>query len=665
MSHPNTLYEAKMAESGFTGEDALTFGYYFATDASVVHPDFDARAGVVLPYYDPDGTPSTDYCRVRYLEPPKGFSTNTAKYVQPRGTSPRAYFPRGVPWADLLPADTPLFITEGEFKAACMSKHGWPTVGIGGVYNWMCKRDGDDLIPDLAQINWVERSVFLVFDSDARSNPQVKGAMVALANKLLENGAVVRLIVVPAMAGGKAGADDYIVAHGKEAFSKLVETADEYGMSAEMWQFDSEVAWVLETDSVINLESGLLYTPAALVNGYYANRNYVETITNQDGSQRFKTRNVAKEWLKWPLRGEIQRITFKPGEDRITEQNEFNLWRGWGVEPKRGTCTPWRDLLNHLFDGDKEKIKWFEQWCAYQVQHPGKKQYSACLIWGRHQGTGKSLVGVTLRKIFGQHSREVRTDQLLGSFNAWAASTQFVLGDEIGIFDGPFTDRRVAGGHMKSLITRETITVNRKFQQEYEVPDCISYYLTSNHQDSFHIEPGDRRWFVHEVINSPMSHEFYKLYDAWMNADGPRHLMYRLLNIDLGDYNSKANALHTSDKDDMIRMASGELDFWVDTLVSSPDQVLTPSHTCDLYTAQQMLALYDPTGKTRVTQMGMARAMKRHGLVAVQRVPTNGGWKSLWILRERKHWVELSNKPRHLAAHYDAHHPTGDAPVKY
>jgi hypothetical protein len=46
-------------------------------------------------------------------------------------------------------------------------------------------------------------------------------------------------------------------------------------------------------------------------------------------------------------------------------------------------------------------------------------------------------------------------------------------------------------------------------------------------------------------------------------------------------------------------------------------------------------------------------------------VPTNGGYKSLWIIRNRKLWEGRVNRPRQLGDHYDKHHPTGTAPVKY
>jgi hypothetical protein len=61
----------------------------------------------------------------------------------------RAYFPRNYNWAAWLKSpEKRLYITEGEFKAACGCKFGFATVGLGGTENF--KSATEAFIQDLA-----------------------------------------------------------------------------------------------------------------------------------------------------------------------------------------------------------------------------------------------------------------------------------------------------------------------------------------------------------------------------------------------------------------------------------------------------------------------------------------------------------------------------------
>jgi hypothetical protein len=47
--------------------------------------------------------------------------------------------------------------------------------------------------------------------------------------------------------------------------------------------------------------------------------------------------NVADAWLKHTRRREHSQIVFEPGG--TTTEKAWNLWRGWGVDPKAGDCS--------------------------------------------------------------------------------------------------------------------------------------------------------------------------------------------------------------------------------------------------------------------------------------------------------------------------------------
>lgn len=82
--------------------------------------------GFVIPYFDINGNP-TPYYRARL------FNTTT-KYRQPEGTRNALYFPKG--FLESVNGHKYVIIAEGEKKAACAVRNGFPCVGVGGIYSW-------------------------------------------------------------------------------------------------------------------------------------------------------------------------------------------------------------------------------------------------------------------------------------------------------------------------------------------------------------------------------------------------------------------------------------------------------------------------------------------------------------------------------------------------
>ena len=114
----------------------------------------------------------------------------------------------------LTRADVPLVVIEGLKKHDAVVSHLAPEhplcpVGLIGTYGWM--RDRQPL-PDWQAITLQDRQVLLVYDSDVITTPEVGQARLALATFLKGAGAQVHHIDLPALPGGKCGADDYLVA---------------------------------------------------------------------------------------------------------------------------------------------------------------------------------------------------------------------------------------------------------------------------------------------------------------------------------------------------------------------------------------------------------------------------------------------------------------------
>lgn len=97
------------------------------------------------------------------------------KYEQPLGVPNHAYF--GLRASIELLLDTgPVLVTEGEKKTLAADQSGVPTIGICGPWGWtkkMEKGQERELIYDLQDVDWNGRVVAILWDLDAKRNPNV------------------------------------------------------------------------------------------------------------------------------------------------------------------------------------------------------------------------------------------------------------------------------------------------------------------------------------------------------------------------------------------------------------------------------------------------------------------------------------------------------------
>ena len=109
---------------------------------------------------------------------------------------------------------TPLFIVEGEKKAAAAAQAGLSAIGIGGIWNWKAK-DTWKGIEELQLMPFADRDVGLVFDSDTWTRDDLQHAVYALGKYLEFRGAKVSVYLIPQPSKDKVGLDDYLLnSHG-------------------------------------------------------------------------------------------------------------------------------------------------------------------------------------------------------------------------------------------------------------------------------------------------------------------------------------------------------------------------------------------------------------------------------------------------------------------
>jgi len=637
-----------LERSGLDSKDFKKMGLVVCdvtTASSVLNSSF-CEDGYVLPYFDVNGK-QTESIRFRFLKELLGKNKKPTKYSQPKGTEPRLYFSPNIKWQKILnDVDTPLIFTEGEKKAYKACKEGIPTIGLGGVWSFKSKKLQKELIDDFNHIVLKDRTIILCFDNDSRSNEEVMKALRAFAKTLYNNGAMVFNKNLPFNPYQKIGLDDYLLTHSKKDFYALEN--EKFKNITEIDELNSEVAYVEKVCKFYVFKSQMFVSDVVLKNTVFSNRLMM------DGDRQV---NIAEQWLKSPNRRTHTKLTYKPGEPNITELNELNLWKGWGCVPEKGNITVFKNAIKKLFDNDKDLIKWFMDWVAYPIQNPGVKMLSGVLLQSIEQGTGKSSIGMCIGAMYGDNYGLIDDRRLHGNFNEWANNKQFILGDEVS-----GKDKRADSDSIKNLITRPTITIDRKFQPTYDVPDCINYLFTSNHPNALNLEPDDRRFFIHRIKpGNGLTYKQGKALEKFRLGKGTTHLLHYFIHEHKisENFEHSARPPMTHAKHELIDASLTDIERFCVDIRDNPDFALTVGNggmiDRDLFTVTQIIDIYEgrmnPSCRPSGTAMGNAlnKIFSHSNLKAVR--TRSQGVQRLRALRNIDKWNAASSKEK--ADHFD------------
>lgn len=179
-------------------------------------------SGHEIPYFGLDGELS-GYSRYRL------HHDEDPKYLQLKGQKSHFYFPPFMNWESIaLDPQVPIYITEGERKAAKACVMDLPCLGLAGVWNWCVKQDDNyqkkiiQPIKDFQLLEWNGRKTYIVFDSDSIYNSNIEYAIQALRRTLIKFGADPYRIDLPQKGGNKVGLDDFLAKpYSLKAFKKL------------------------------------------------------------------------------------------------------------------------------------------------------------------------------------------------------------------------------------------------------------------------------------------------------------------------------------------------------------------------------------------------------------------------------------------------------------
>ncbi len=258
--------------------------------------------------------------------------------------------------------------------------------------------------------------------------------------------------------------------------------------------------------------------------------NDLVEVGRKDGSPLLKSKGQA--WLSHPGRRTYHGgVHFLPGQE--APPGVFNLWAGWGVEPKPGDWSLLRSrILENLCGGDPERFRYLLGWMANAVQRPATPGQVAVVLRGG-RGVGKGKFAAWFGKLFGQHFLHVASGSAItGRFNEHLRDAVVVFADE-AFYAGDKAHESI----LKALVTEDLLHVEGKNKTAVQVRNCVHLLMASNSDWVVPAGNDERRFFVLDAAaNRQQDTTYFAAIDAQMKAGGAEAMLHELMNVDLSGF---------------------------------------------------------------------------------------------------------------------------------
>jgi hypothetical protein len=238
-------------------------------------------------------------------------------------------------------------------------------------------------------------------------------------------------------------------------------------------------------------------------------------------------------WLQSRYRNQYAGIGMYPPGGPELPSRFYNLWHGWGVEPRVGTWDLFKEHLFHVVC--RQNMDWYDyliRFLASRFQFPGQKLGVSPVLIGA-KGSGKTIVLDILKLVYGPYLvRVTQGRHLLGNFNAHLEYA-LILHSEEAFWAG---DKK-AEGVLKDLVTGNSMQIEQKGVDVREVPSLIDLVITSNPQWVVPASSDERRYFVLNVSDEKVGdYEYFRAMWEEMKAGGTGAMLNDLLEVDLSGW---------------------------------------------------------------------------------------------------------------------------------
>jgi hypothetical protein len=252
---------------------------------------------------------------------------------------------------------------------------------------------------------------------------------------------------------------------------------------------------------------------------------------------------LGKFWLQHTNRAQYQGVQFVPGAPAILKGDRLNLWRGWGLVPKKGDWSKLRwHIENILAGGDQRGFEYIINWHAYGYQHPAE-QAETSLVFRGPEGSGKGILGRGVRRTWGVHGYQISQPRhLTGNFNAHLWTCCYLFADEAF-----WAGDRQHEGILKALISEDTLMIEKKGIDQIKARNFLKLTMASNESWVIPARENARRFGMFDVDNryaygvAPEEERlaYFQPLVAEMGNGGLEAMLWDLLGMNLGSWHPR------------------------------------------------------------------------------------------------------------------------------
>ncbi|HEY0137901.1 MAG TPA: primase-helicase family protein, partial [Nannocystis sp.] len=280
------------------------------------------------------------------------------------------------------------------------------------------------------------------------------------------------------------------------------------------------------------------------------------------------------------------------------------------------------------------------------IQNPGLKPNWALVIGSTYEGMGKDLMLEPVRVALGASNvREITPEDLDSTYTWFLAKCRLVLVEEMKL-----SERKATMNRLKPLVAAPpyTLSVNAKFEPQYEIPNIIAAIFFTNVENALAISSQGRRYFVTWNDGQPRDATYYEGLVAWYRGGGAALAARWLLQLDVSDFKAQGRAPDSGAKDDMRRASRTLLEEWLEDSIAD---VAAPFDT-DIVALEDVLARMPDhvTGRSRPTGQRLSATLKRLGAVYLGRVRLGKALPNMASDRAALWAIRRAGEVSHLSA---------------
>jgi len=334
----------------------------------------------------------------------------------------------------------------------------------------------------------------------------------------------------------------------------------------------------------------------------------------------------------------VDNVLIIPGQNPMATtvfngKKVFNRWQGRkGVLLDEYDVGPWLKHISFLCDGRENVATLLQDYFAFIIANPGKKVMWAPVLGSRIGGTGKSMLKIPLRAIYGEGMVEIGTDDVRNNFNTYM-EYELVVVEEIY---GP--DNRMMVNQIKAKITETMSRINMKGIPQYDAPNFANFIMFTNHRVPFPIETGDRRFFFIFSESLPREQEYYRQFGAWMaaNANG---LYTWAMQRDLTKFSQYQAPLETDEKRNILESSMSMI---TQKLVYAKDHITWPLQH-DLINPPELLQAINSGSKYQMSLNSLSEELRKIGAKKLGRMMAKDRSSiTVWAIRDFEKYENMA-----------------------